>query len=119
MQHQTLKQEAIESIRYLPDDADIDDIMYRLYVIDKLHKSRTAIEHGQVIAHDDLQCEIDMHLAAQGGDHKGDLSRFIEEAVRAYLFEQAVEQAKAAAAGMSAGELVDLIDEAVQWVRER
>lgn len=34
----------LESLRHLPDDADIDEIMYRLYVIDKLRKSREAIE---------------------------------------------------------------------------
>ena len=59
MQAQTLKQEAMESLRHLPDDADIDEIMYRLYVIDKLRKSREAIEQGQVISHDDLRREIE------------------------------------------------------------
>ena len=61
---------------------------------------------------------VRMFLAAQVGGRKGDLSRFIEEAVRAYLFDQAVAQAKAAASGMSETELADLIDEAVQWARE-
>lgn len=59
-----------------------------------------------------------MFLANQGGGRKGDLSRFIEEAVRAYLLERAVEQAKTAASGMGEAELNDLIDEAVQWARE-
>ncbi|MDO9568705.1 MAG: ribbon-helix-helix domain-containing protein [Hydrogenophaga sp.] len=61
---------------------------------------------------------VRMFIAAQGGGRKGDLSRFIEEAVRAYLLDQAVEQAKTAAAGMGASELTDLIDEAVQWARQ-
>lgn len=43
---------------------------------------------------------VRMFIAAQGGGRKGDLSRFIEEAVRAYLLDQAVEQAKTAAASM-------------------
>jgi hypothetical protein len=59
-----------------------------------------------------------MFIAAQGGGRKGDLSRFIEEAVRSYLLEKAVTQAKTAAAGMGESELTDLIDEAVQWARE-
>jgi len=59
MQTQTLKQEALESIKHLPDDADIDEIMYRLHVINKLRKSRKAIEQGQVVAHEDLQREIE------------------------------------------------------------
>ena len=61
---------------------------------------------------------VRMFIAAQGGGRKGDLSRFIEEAVRAYLLERAVEQAKAATAGMSEADVTDLIDEAVQWARE-
>lgn len=60
---------------------------------------------------------VRMFIAAQGGGRKGDLSRFIEEAVRAYLLERAVDQAKTAA-GLSQTELADLIDEAVQWARE-
>ena len=67
----------------------------------------------------DVDQSVRMYLAAQGGGRKGDLSRFIEEAVRAYLMERAVDQAKTTAAGMSETELNDLIEEAVQWARER
>ena len=66
----------------------------------------------------DTDQSVRMFIAAQGGGRKGDLSRFIEEAVRAYLLERAAEQAKIATADMSQIELTDLIDEAVQWARE-
>jgi hypothetical protein len=66
----------------------------------------------------DTDQSVRMFIAAQGGGRKGDLSRFIEGAVRSYLFEKAVEQAKTAATGVSEAELTDLIDEAVQWARE-
>lgn len=66
----------------------------------------------------DTDQSVRMYLAAHGGGRKGDLSRFIEEAVRTYLFEQAVEQTKTAAADMSETEVNDLIDEALQWTRE-
>jgi hypothetical protein len=66
----------------------------------------------------DTDQSVRMFLAAQGGGRKGDLSRFIEEAVRAYLFERAVDQAKTSTAGMGESDLTDLIDEAVQWARE-
>jgi hypothetical protein len=62
---------------------------------------------------------VRMFLAAQGGGRKGDLSRFIEGAVRAYLLEQAVDQAKAAAAGLGESEVDALVDEAVQWARRQ
>ena len=48
-------------------------------------------------------------LFAQGGGRKGGLSRFIGEAARAHLPEQAVDQA-----GLNETELSDLIDEAVR-----
>lgn len=54
-----LKKQALDTIAKLPDDADIDEIMYRLYVIDKLRKSREAIEQGQVISHEELKREIE------------------------------------------------------------
>ncbi len=59
MQNQTLKQEVMETLRHLPDDADIDEIMYRLYVVDKLRKSREAIRQGQIVTHEDLKREIE------------------------------------------------------------
>lgn len=60
---------------------------------------------------------VRMFIAAQGGGRKGDLSRFIEQAVRAYLLEQAAGQAKQAAGQFDAQELDGLIDEAVAWAR--
>ncbi|MDZ4728838.1 MAG: ribbon-helix-helix domain-containing protein [Xanthomonadales bacterium] len=71
-----------------------------------------------IVVSPDVDQSVRMFIAAQGGGRKGDLSRFIEEAVRAYLLEQAVDQAKAAAAGMSGTELTELIDEAVQYARK-
>ena len=65
----------------------------------------------------DTDQSVRMFIAAQGGGRKGDLSRFIEEAVRSYLLEKAVDQAKNAASGMDASALTDLIDEAVHWAR--
>jgi hypothetical protein len=66
----------------------------------------------------DTDQSVRLFLAARGGGRKGDLSRFIEEAVRAYLFKCAVEQTKAASAPLGESALDDLIDEAVQWARE-
>jgi hypothetical protein len=66
----------------------------------------------------DTDQSVRMFIAAQGGGRKGDLSRFIEEAVRSYLLEKAVDQAKLASPNLGESELRDLIDEAVQWARE-
>jgi len=66
----------------------------------------------------DMDQSVRMFIAAQGGGRKGDLSKFIEQAVRSYLLERAAEQAKAATAGMNEVEVSDLVDEAVRWARE-
>ncbi|MGD8642876.1 MAG: hypothetical protein PVI15_01230 [Chromatiales bacterium] len=56
---QPAKQEALETIGKLPDDTDMDEIMYRLYVLDKIRKGQAASEQGLTIATEDLKREID------------------------------------------------------------
>jgi hypothetical protein len=56
---QTIKQEAIDAILKMPEQADMEEIMYRLYVIDKIRKGREAANLGDVTSIDDLKKEID------------------------------------------------------------
>jgi len=56
---ETLREEAINIISKLPDSASIDDIMYRLYVIDKVRKGREAIQQGDSISIEELKGEIE------------------------------------------------------------
>ncbi len=56
---QPAKQDALEIIGKLPDDADMDEIMYRLYVLDKIRKGQEAVEQGRTISNEDLKREID------------------------------------------------------------
>ena len=56
---ESLKQEAISAIAKLPDSADIDEIMYRLYVIDKVRKGEDAIKTGEYTTIEDLKKEIE------------------------------------------------------------
>ena len=53
------------------------------------------------------------------GMKKGDLSKFIEEAVRWRIFHQTVRKAREAFADVSPNELQKMIDEAVEDVRAR
>jgi hypothetical protein len=64
--------------------------------------------------------ETDLTLRTYLGSHgmkKGDLSKFIEEAVRWRVFHRTVQEIKARNAGTDPEELQALIDEAVQEVR--
>jgi len=56
-------------------------------------------------------------LASQGGGRKGDLSRFVEEAVRAHILELTAAQAKAANADVDQDALDAAIDEALAATR--
>lgn len=54
---ESLKKEAMNAISKMPETADIDDIMYRLYVIDKVRKGREAVQQGKVISIKELREE--------------------------------------------------------------
>lgn len=56
---ESLKQETINFISKMPDTAEIDDIMYRLYVIDKVRKGREAIQRREVVSIQELKKEIE------------------------------------------------------------
>ena len=55
---ETLKTEAINAISKLPESADIDDIMYRVYVIDKIKKGQEAVKEGKVVTVESLKEEM-------------------------------------------------------------
>ncbi|RRU09119.1 ribbon-helix-helix domain-containing protein [Stenotrophomonas sp. 278] len=67
----------------------------------------------------DIDQSLRVFLASQGGGRKADLSWFIEEAVRAYIFDLSAEQAKAANAHLSEAEVAKAVDEALAWARNR
>lgn len=67
----------------------------------------------------DTDQSLRIFLANQGGGRKGDLSRFIEEAVRAHILELTAEQAKAANANVSEADLASMVDKSIRWARKR
>lgn len=56
-------------------------------------------------------------LADEATQQCRDLSAFVEDAVRARMFELTVAQARQRAAHLSADEIEALVDEAVEWAR--
>lgn len=59
------------------------------------------------------------YLASVGGGRKGDLSRFVEEAVRAQVFHLSARRAKEENAGRSSEEMEEAVAEALEWARSR
>ena len=67
----------------------------------------------------DTDQSLRMFLASQGGGKKGDLSRFIEEAVRSHILELTAEQVKSSNKEMAEDTLNHLVDEALEWASKR
>ena len=53
-----IKQEAIEAIQRLPDLTDMEEIMYRLYVLECIRRGREDAESGDATPADDVIVEI-------------------------------------------------------------
>jgi len=52
---QTAKQAAKQIIDHLPEQASWDDIMYELYVKQKIEKGLNAIEQGRTVSHEEAK----------------------------------------------------------------
>lgn len=40
-------------IKELPDEVDIEEVMYRLYLLQKIEAGEAAIREGKILSHDD------------------------------------------------------------------
>ncbi|TPQ25731.1 hypothetical protein ACH518_08985 [Methylomonas sp. HW2-6] len=49
MQLNTAKQEALAIIQRLPDTADMEEIMYRLYVLESIRRGQMDAEQGRAL----------------------------------------------------------------------
>ncbi len=54
-----VKKEVIDLVNKLPDDVNMDEIMYRLYVLDKIRKGQADGEAGRVTNQEDLEHAIE------------------------------------------------------------
>jgi predicted transcriptional regulator len=52
------KEEAIRLIDHLPDQATLNDIMYELYVKQKIQAGLQAAQDGNTIAHSDVKKQL-------------------------------------------------------------
>ena len=54
----TAKEAAKQLIDHLPDEASWDDIMYELYVKQKIEEGLADIEQGRTTPHDQVKAEL-------------------------------------------------------------
>lgn len=55
----SIKQTALDAISKMPDTVKVDDIMYKLYLIDKVLKGENDIKEGRFVDVDQLRKEIE------------------------------------------------------------
>jgi predicted transcriptional regulator len=48
------KQEILELIKDLPDEVDIDEIIYRLYLRQKLESAEKDVHEGRLVSHEEV-----------------------------------------------------------------
>lgn len=65
----------------------------------------------------DTDQALRLFLASHGAGKKGDLSRFVEKAVRTHIFELTAEETKMANANINENDLSAIVEEAIQWAR--
>ena len=70
-----------------------------------------------LVVSQDTDDALRQFLASQGRARKGELSRFVEEAVKARILELEADQAKRRNAGVSPQAIADAVDEALEWAR--
>lgn len=58
MQPHTAKQEALEAIERLPDTADMEEIMYRLYVLENIRRGQQDAEEGKTTTAEQVLTDI-------------------------------------------------------------
>lgn len=66
----------------------------------------------------DTDIAVRQFLISQGSGRRGEMSRFVEEAVCAHLLDLAAHDAKAENANLSQIEIDSAIEEALTWARQ-
>jgi hypothetical protein len=59
MQTHSAKQDAIQAIERLPDDVNLDEIVYRLHVLSKVQQGVRDADAGNIISSEELAKEIE------------------------------------------------------------
>jgi len=54
----TVKQQVKNMLKELPEDCSIEDVQYRLYVIEKIRKGLEAADKGEVVTQEQMHKRV-------------------------------------------------------------
>ena len=64
--HPTTKRDVIEMLERMPDDVTLEDMMYALYVRQKIDRGLKDIAEGRLVPHDQVMREVKTWLQSIG-----------------------------------------------------
>jgi len=76
-----------------------------------------AATRWNVVVSVETDVELRQFLAGEGGGRKGDLSRFVEDAVKERIFKLSAARAKTENKKYSQKEIEQAVEEALAWAR--
>ena len=53
------KQDVLDLVQQMPDEFDIEELQYHLYVLEKLRRSEESIRAGRVVSHEEAKRRMD------------------------------------------------------------
>ena len=65
-----VKEQAIELIKSLPEDATLEDIHYHLYVREKVEHGLKAIDEGRVVSQEEAGKRVEGWLKSSGQNRR-------------------------------------------------
>jgi len=78
----------------------------------------TATTRWNLVVSKDLDKSLRQFLAAEGRSKKGELSRFVEEAVNKHIFDTALKAVHEHNADIPEEEIEAIVEESLAWARE-
>jgi hypothetical protein len=79
----------------------------------------TATTRWNLVVSKDIDKSLRQFLAAEGRSKKGELSRFVEEAVNKHIFDTALMAAREQNAEVPQEEIEAAVEESLAWAREQ
>ena len=68
------KQDVVNLLQNMPDEIDVEQLMYHLYVIRKIELGEAAVAAGDVLWEDEVEQEIESWFAHDGLDQRSGIS---------------------------------------------
>ncbi len=59
------KKEVLNVVKKLPQKVELDDLMYRFYLLEKIHAGEADFHHGKTLSHEQAKKQILKHIGKE------------------------------------------------------